>query len=389
MTKEEFYEYVKSFGKEPGHYTTSEMIQIGLKHKNELGLADKNWQELCDLLGWQGSKDSFRMYINHRKDSTSEEALREMDRLYVAKTQIRDTYNAYRRTLRDEARIEDLKDIIKEEVSKLPDLPKIKYEGKKLEKALFVEAIAPIADLHLGAEFKNSYNEYNLDIATSRLNELLDKTIKHCKEHKVNRLNIINMGDMISGKIHVTLRLENMTDAISQTMKAAEMLANFVNECQKAVPEITYRTVSDNHSRITDDKNQHIEKENLNRIIDWFIEERLKNTKVKFPKDNLDIGLGRFVLENGKKVFFSHGHQDKKSTVMQDMVGLTREFPDYILMAHYHNSAEHTFQGAKVFISGSIMGTDTYAYGKRLFGEPEQRLLIFEGKDLIDVEIKL
>ena len=47
-----------------------------------------------------------------------------------------------------------------------------------------------------------------------------------------------------------------------------------------------------------------------------------------------------------------HGHEDKKSSVMQDMVGLTREFPDYILMAHYHNSAEHTFQGTKVFISG-------------------------------------
>lgn len=398
MTFEEFIKYVGSFQKIRGEFTRDEIFEIGKMHKKVEPSHKRSWAFVKDAVGWEGSPDSLRMYINDRckkelpvnGQSSSEDPFEdELTKLYIEKTKYRDIRNSVNKSLRDEARIDNLKDIIKEEVAKLPELPKIKYECNKEKSSKSVEAVLPIADLHLGAEFKNSYNEYNLDIAAERLNTLLNKTIKYCKEHHVHRLNVLNMGDMISGSIHVTLRIQNMEDAVSQTMKAAEMLAHFVNELQKVVPEVTYRSVSDNHSRITADKSQHIEKENLNRIIDWFIEERLKATEVMFMKDNLDIGIGKFRLNNGKVVFFAHGHEDKKATITQDMVGLTREFPDYILLAHYHNSAEHTFQGAKVFISGSIMGTDTYAYSHRLFSEPEQRLLVFEGTDLINIEIKL
>ena len=76
--------------------------------------------------------------------------------------------------------------------------------------------------------------------------------------------------------------------------------------------------------------------------------------------DNIDIGIGKFKLRNGKLVMFAHGHQDKTTTVVQDFIGATREFVDYIILAHYHSSAEKTFQGTKVFISGSIIGTDAW-----------------------------
>lgn len=405
MTFNEFIELISSYGKHPGEFTKDEIFEIGKAHKDVVPSSKKSWDFVKEAVGWKGSRDSLRVFVNDRirKENAileSEETYHTPDsynpfeetlvRMYKEKTKYRDLRNSMNKVIRDESRIEDMKGIIKEEIAKLPELRHIEYTEPGPNKMVSnTEAILPIADLHLGAEFKNSYNEYSLDIAIDRLNNLLSKTIKYCKYHHVERLNVINMGDMISGKIHVTNRIENMMDAISQTMKAAELLANFLNELREFVPDITYRTVSDNHSRITDDKSQHIEKENLNRIIDWFIEERLKATDIMFMHDNLDIGVGRFVLINGKKVFFAHGHLEKKSSIMQDMVGLSREFPDYILLAHYHNSAEHTFQNAKVFVSGSIMGTDTFAYSHRLFSEPEQRLLVFEGNDLITIEIKL
>ena len=72
------------------------------------------------------------------------------------------------------------------------------------------------------------------------------------------------------------------------------------------------------------------------------------------------------------------------------MMGLIRRIPDYIFMAHYHNSSEHTFQNCKVYVNGSIIGTDTYAFEKRLFTEPEQKLLIFnEDNDVINININL
>ena len=124
-------------------------------------------------------------------------------------------------------------------------------------------------------------------------------------------------------------------------------------------------------------------------MIDWFLAERLKDTKVVFADDNIDIGIGRIRLMNGKTLLFMHGHEDKKNSVMQDMVGLTQEVPAYILMAHYHNTATHTFQGTKVYVTGSIIGTDPYAFSHRLFGDPEQKLLVFDGVNVIDININL
>ena len=207
--------------------------------------------------------------------------------------------------------------------------------------------------------------------------------------NNVHTLHFINLGDLVAGIIHPTIRLEQEYDVITQIIRVAGIVTELVYALKQHIPEVTYRTVVDNHSRVMPDKHQHIELENLNRIVDVFVEERLQHTGVTFPKDNLDIGIGRLVLSNGKKLFFMHGHEDRKSTVVQDIMGLTHEFPDYILMAHYHNSAEHTFQGAKVFISGSVIGTDPYAFGKRLFGQPEQKLLIFDARNnVLDLDIR-
>ena len=63
-------------------------------------------------------------------------------------------------------------------------------------------------------------------------------------------------------------------------------------------------------------------------------------------------------------------------------MGATREFIDYVILGHYHSSKTKSFQGSKVIINGSIVGTDQYAYSKRLFGDPEQTILISCGNDL-------
>ena len=287
------------------------------------------------------------------------------------------------------ARIADFKDFIVEKVAELPKLPKMKVTFGKSVKTAQNEAILNFSDLHMGGEFKNSYNSYNYNTAVERVTKLTEEVIKYCKEFNVRRLNILNLGDCISGAIHETLRYEQQIDVVSQTMKAAELVADMLNNLQVAAPEITYRSVSDNHSRITPDKTKSIEIENFSRVIDWFIKERLKDTKIKFIDDNLDYGIGKFNLMNGKRVMFAHGHQDNKHSVVQDFTAVAREIPDYIILAHYHSSAEKTFNSTKVFVNGSIIGCDSYAYGKRLFGEPEQKLLIFNDNNVVDININL
>ena len=47
------------------------------------------------------------------------------------------------------------------------------------------------------------------------------------------------------------------------------------------------------------------------------------------------------------------------------------------------------YQGVKVSINGSIVGTEEYALSKRLFNKPAQKLLIFEDSDVLDINIDL
>ena len=112
-------------------------------------------------------------------------------------------------------------------------------------------------------------------------------------------------------------------------------------------------------------------------------EKETKDVSVTFPEDY----HGKDVA--GKTAIFTHGHLGKKTSVVQDMAGLLRIVPDYVFMGHYHKAEEHSFQGSKVYVNGSIVGTEQYAFSQRLFSQPEQKLLIFEKDNVTDITIKV
>lgn len=408
MIKKEFEEYIEKFHKNPGDFSDDEIYDIGVQHKT-LPRGEKNWKALAQRLGWTKSAEALRQFVIYRsqKDGTLPKNVRELsgrtikdvdpeiidaninkqiENLYVEKIKTRDWYNAYRRTLRDEARIEELKTCITDSVSLLNALPQV---IPVVSNTTEDEAILMISDLHLGVDCDNFYNTYNLEVAQQRLNRLVRQTIDYCHKHNVQKLNILNLGDMIHGIIHTSARIDQEIDATEQVMKASELIAEVVNKLQAAAPVIIYRSVVDNHSRVMPNKSEHIEKENFARIMQWFIEERLKDTKVIFQHDNLDAGLGIFDLDNKQTVAFAHGHEDQPNKSMQNMVGASRQFVDYVLLSHYHSPRQKEYQGCTVIVNGSIVGTEQYALSKRLFALPSQKLLIFHGADLVDIDIRL
>ena len=395
ITIEEFQTYIDSFHKEKGQYTIEELLQIGVMFKS-LPVKKRNWASLHQLLGiYNFSAEAYRhrveRYIRCNPDKIEPKVEGDIFRNdYLEKQKVRDWYNAYRRDIRQESRIENLVDEIKLTVDKLNNLPVIKYESKD-DVILDKEAVLLLSDLHIGVDCNNYYNSYNQNIAKERLEKLLRETIDYCKSNHVKRLNILNLGDMIAGLIHPNARIEQQMDVAEQVMVAAEYISQFLNELQKGVPEVTYRSVYDNHSRLVANKNEHIEKEQLSRIIDWFIKERLKETNILFYDNDIDGGIGTLTLNNGQKMIFAHGHQDGRNSSYQNFIGLTQQWVDYICLAHYHNPASKDFQGCKVFINGSIVGTEQYAFGKRLFTKPSQKLLIFrkDTKTVQDIDINL
>ena len=376
---------------------------IGVKHKS-IPKNERNWEELCDYLNLDKNGEQLRCWVNRRqvKDGilpprllysnplvgNTPEITAQLETLFKERVKARDAFNTHKNLLRDEARLEQFKSDIQEAVEELDKLPKVKYNGN-LKKNKDLEAVLMLSDLHIGVEVKTFANIYNVDEAASRLGKLTGQTIKYCKENNVKKLNVVNLGDMVHGLIHTNARINQQMDVISQVITAAELVSEMLNVLQEAAPEIVYRSCSDNHSRVMANKSEHIEKENFGRIIDWFVQERLKDTKIKFMNDNLDYGLGRFELNNGKVVMFCHGHEDVINSVFQNFVGATKQYVDYILLGHFHTAKMKTFQGAKVMVNGSIVGTEDYALSKRYFGDPEQLLLIFDGGNLITHNINL
>lgn len=409
MTSQEFNNYIKSFKRKPGEYTESEILEICLTHRNlEEG---KNWKTLANILGINKSSNALRswayrqeqikkalndlttqvkeqvkvkepVYKNENNDSNFAD-------LYKQKTQIRDIWNSYRADLRKEARFDRVIESIQNTISKLKELEKYTYTyTPKLCKNIN-EAVMLLSDLHIGVSCNNFYNKYNTEIAKKRVLKYIDKTIKYCKENNIVRLNVCQLGDAIHGIIHTSARIEQEIDAVDQIIIAAEIIAQALNRLQEAAPEVIYRSCLDNHSRLIADKDSNIASENLGRLIDWYIKERLKGTNIIFADDNLDLSIGRFKLLNNKIVIFSHGHEDSKNQAFQNYVGATKEYIDYILLAHFHSGQMKQYQGAKVFINGSVVGTENYAKQHRLFSDPEQTLIIFKEDDVIVYNINL
>lgn len=425
MTQKELLEKIDSIdvdSREDGRYTDEELYEIGCAFI-EMSNSDKRefggWKKMVEILQPINknneimSGEEFRLMIKQQRYANDavihndhlisgktidditfsefEEQTEEIKRnLYKQQVKTRDVMNSYRRTLRTDARVEYVNDLIADSIMQLKDLPEV--EPVVLADDTNVEAVMLLSDLHVGMEIDNFYNKYNVEIARKRINKYVQDVVRLCKHNNVKRLNVLNLGDMIHSNIHVTARIEASEDLISQIMIASEILSTALCQLQEAAPEVVYRSCSDNHSRVTVNFRENIEKENYFRLIDFYLEARLKDTSVQIVHDNLDVDLGFFELFNGKKIAFAHGHRDNVHNALQGILGATRQYCDYVCVGHFHESKMKSFQGAKVFVNGSICGADSYAQSKRLYGSAEQTLLMFDNDNLsvnyINLDIK-
>ena len=400
MLNKELYNYILELKTANGeNLSEDQILDICLKHRNLK--SGKDWKELAKLLGVNKSPEALRLWAKRRdnriKEINNSTSFKSFEEEYKTKTIIRDAWNTYRNSLREEARIESLYKGLAEAIEKLPSIGLFEnYSNdrwgdiKATNNINVKEAVLLFSDLHIGVKCSNFYNQYNSEIAKSRVESLIEDVINYCKIHCVSKLNILNLGDSIHGIIHNNARLEQEFNVIDQVTTASEIIAQALTYLQDAAPEVTYRSVTDNHSRIISNKEDSLESENLSKLIDFYLKTRLEKTKIKFINDNLDEGLGMFELINGKKFAFSHGHQEQINAVLQNICGATQSFVDYFAMGHLHSNKLKEFQGMSLFINGSICGTEQYALGKRLFNKASQRLLIFDNTDnVVDIKINL
>ena len=93
-----------------------------------------------------------------------------------------------------------------------------------------------LSDWHIGSEIWTFHNKFNLSIAKGRIDRLKQCVIDYCELHKVETLYIEMLGDLVSGNIHLTTRLNNNEDVIKQTIETSEILGDLIYDLSTKVP---------------------------------------------------------------------------------------------------------------------------------------------------------
>lgn len=237
-----------------------------------------------------------------------------------------------------------------------------------------------LSDWHYGSVVNNYWNKYDPDICQKRLSYILTDTASLVERYGISKLYVLNLGDLISGRIHAQTRIENREDVISQVMHVSEILAEFLYNLSITVP-IEYYDCLDNHSRVEPNIKESLRLESLARIITWYLFERFKDddlVNINFNEYSDDIVA--FTTKDGWNVVGVHGDLDAQKAVIKNMRGMLWERPHLVCTAHLHHFSADEENECMMISNPSLMGTDGFAESKRLTSKPAQTLIVTSEK---------
>lgn len=309
----------------------------------------------------------------------------ELVNLQKERVKFRDEANANRKYIRDLARKETIRDIAVEAAiaaaKEKPYIPNKVVEGLNIDNAKY-EAILEIGDWHYGLVFKNFINEYSPEICKKRVAELFKKVVERLQFYNIKKLYVVDLSDLIAGRIHKTIQLESRCDVITQIMEVTEILADLLYNLSKYV-KVEYYSTIDNHSRLEPDKEASLAVETLQRLTPWYLEQRLKDCDVNINENFYGDDICAFEVL-GHKILGVHGDKDSHVTAVDKLSMMTEQHWDLLCTAHLHHFSGDEKNRTVVCSCSSLMGTDTYAKDLRLTSTPSQNLIIVSKENVIE-----
>lgn len=248
------------------------------------------------------------------------------------------------------------------------------------------EAVLFLADWHFGMNADNVWNQYSPQIADQRISRLMEEVIDKVYCNKVSKLHIVILGDIISGGIHTSIRVQSNENVVDQIMQVSERLAELIASLADSVSETEVYCTYGNHARVVTNLNDSIHADNMERIIPFWLKQRLKDRDDIIMNEDGAYELLRIVA-CGHEIAAVHGDLDAgKSNSMLTMSMLyEKNFGrkmEYMVLGHWHKRYTDENLGIEQIGVGSLCGTDEYAKNKRLFSKPSQTLLIFDADGL-------
>lgn len=378
--KENFYKY---------------LWRVGTAVEN--GTAGCNWSEAGKRINAEWDKDytssayrkpvqyAIPFYENVFCDSDGgrylEQILHQKDELYKIKRQMFDQRREYNKILAQEARADHLANVIAECAERLT-ANDVREKVSKFPKAYSEEeAVLFVSDWHYGMVTDNIWNKFNTDICRDRVYKLTTMAIEAIKTHNVRNLKIVCLGDFVAGAIHTSCRVASEELVCDQLMQASELLAGLIITLSEYVEHIDVYATFGNHGRTIAKKEDNIHDDNMERIIPWYLKERLSSyNNIKLCDDSSYPELVMFDC-CGYSLFAAHGDLESfdKFGVTANTISVKKfgRPVDYAVCGDKHFAKEMDNFGIETIQVASLCGSDEYANTKRLYSHPGQTLLIF------------
>ena len=369
------------------------------------GNNDMDWSQVCDYIGVDVHPDSLRKAFatteyggynvaKYLMDKTAKELTDDMmqslqhkkDEEYKERVRLQDARREYNKELRAEARYENLVNIMKDCLS---DVATSNIEcGKKhlhIENKKSKYAILMFSDWHYGAFCDSQWNYYDTSVAKERAEQLVAKTQYYILSLGITDLIVEINGDMCEGMINIGNRVASEESVVEQIINVSKLLSKCILSLKPYVNSIKVVTTLGNHGRLTPNrKEQADERENFEMLIPEFLRLTLGDDIPIVTSQGLDFVKYEF---DDKIICLSHGHHDKTTSAIDNMIRVYKVVPDEIHLGHYHHMSDLNDSNIHVVVNGGLKGIDDFGLkATRCVTKPSQNLIVY-GEDRMVIEI--
>lgn len=372
------------------------------------GSVDMGWDEVCDYIGADIHPDSLRKAFatteyggysvaKYLMDKTANELTEDMlaslekkkVEEYKERVRLQDARREYNKELRAEARYEALREILQETLHNGESL--FASNSKFGEKHLRIEdktpksAVLMLSDWHYGAICDSQWNYYDTSVAKERAEQIINKTIKYILNMGITDLVVEINGDMVEGAINVGNRVASEESVVEQIINVSKLLAKCISTLKPYVQSLKVVTTLGNHGRLTArKKDQADERENFEMLIPEFLRLTLGDDIPIITSQGLDFVKYEF---DDKIICLSHGHHDKATSAIDNMIRVYKVVPDEVHLGHWHHMSDLNDSNIHVVVNGSIKGVDDFGLkATRCTTQPSQNLIVY-GKDRMMIEL--
>ena len=242
------------------------------------------------------------------------------------------------------------------------------------------EAVIVFADWHYGMVTDNIWDRYDTQVCRYRVTKLVERAIERIRLHKCQKLHVVLLGDAAHGSIHTSARVASEELTCDQIMQVSEIMAQAISALADEVKQTVIHATYGNHLRTVQNKNDSIHADNMEKLIPWWLEQRLQSRgDIVFPESEYYEFLYFSVC--GYNICAAHGDLDRVKNAGKTLHTLfAKKYSsdiDYVILADKHHKEEFEELGIESMIAPCLCGTDDYANGKRLYSTPAQLMMVF------------